>query len=972
MERKDKKLKLVIFIILEIFVLLITNIVINNVLAFSKYLKVNKIDIFGYIFRTTNIKPFEPTLNIRFISSKEALITYAVITFMLLLLLLIQVIKNGRSLKKINKDIASDRLTTIKELKEQYKEIPLKEKKYKGKPGVVISRHKDKLYIDDVNSNVLCIGTTRSGKGETFLLPSVDAISRAEEQASMVFNDPKGELFTITSKSLEKRGYNTEVLNIFNPTSSMCWNPLTEIYNAYEKGKLDEAQNLANSFTFAIYLSKELKDPYFNEAAAKTVSAVILAMAKECVENKIPEKFNMYCIARLISELTTTDDDEESQSMLDKYIDTLPLTDPARTEYATMKTARGKTKASVLSTMLAGLSIFTYSDIARMTSKTNVNLNRIGFNIKERYIIEATDQTTKKVYKYYSPHEKYFTKEACEEMLDVKVRNGLAQREYTYTVDDIKSLDPFGYTDIHSHLRIKYNFKEDDIDSTLESLYASGYINNYRNAHRYYAFNQKTKYLNQIRNFEDKYYIKELLEKIDNGLEIDEEINSLDFVNITEVVESGDTKISILEITKENECIIPQKSEIEMQYLTEKEKQVYKEIVDRFLMNMLPNYVVVTEREIIKSTIPLVNTKEYVIQPGYKLISEPTLIKQTLEKKENDEIELDNFEYKITEAFENKPTALYMIVPDFDKSKHILASMFITQLYSMLNKKCLENANLRTDRTVYMFLDEFGSMPIIESMDSKITVNLSRWIIFVLFVQSYNQLNKYGDAGKVIKENCGTKIFIQSNDGNTIEEISEKVGVHTVSDISKSGKYLASDKSESEHLKEKRILPKHEIEKIKANESIVLRTSKRFDLKGRGIKPYAIYNHGETELIPRHKYLDNFKQTENLYALTSKKYAENNISLDSILYVPKYIQNQIKLTSNESVEKSYLSEEQEGNEDNIISNLNINDINIIKCVFNEIYGESQTKEILKDKELTLEYLEKIPSEEIQTILQNYK
>lgn len=86
----------------------------------------------------------------------------------------------------------SSRFTTLQEIKHQYKAIPEKSKEYKGGGGVPISRYKERIFIDDSPVNNLWVGTTRSGKGEMGMFPMIDIYSRAEEKASMVFNDPKG------------------------------------------------------------------------------------------------------------------------------------------------------------------------------------------------------------------------------------------------------------------------------------------------------------------------------------------------------------------------------------------------------------------------------------------------------------------------------------------------------------------------------------------------------------------------------------------------------------------------------------------------------------------------------------------------------------------------------------------------------------------------------------------------------------
>ncbi|MGB6408818.1 MAG: type IV secretory system conjugative DNA transfer family protein [Planococcus donghaensis] len=91
-----------------------------------------------------------------------------------------------------NDQRGSSRFTTLKEIRKQYKAVPELKEGYSGGGGVPVSRYKDKIFIDDSAVNNLIVGTTRSGKGETFIFPAIDIYSRAENKPSMVFNDPKG------------------------------------------------------------------------------------------------------------------------------------------------------------------------------------------------------------------------------------------------------------------------------------------------------------------------------------------------------------------------------------------------------------------------------------------------------------------------------------------------------------------------------------------------------------------------------------------------------------------------------------------------------------------------------------------------------------------------------------------------------------------------------------------------------------
>lgn len=129
-----------------------------------------------------------------------------------------------------------------------------------------------------------------------------------------------------------------------------------------------------------------------------------------------------------------------------------------------------------------------------------------------------------------------------------------------------------------------------------------------------------------------------------------------------------------------------------------------------------------------------------------------------------------------------KPTALFMKIPDEKDTRHGLAAVFVLCIYKALIKVASEREDLSLPRNVYFILDEFGNMPKIGKFDKMITVGRSRKIWFNMVVQSYSQLNNvYGEqVADIIKSNCAMKMFIGSNDIGTCKEFSELCGNMTV------------------------------------------------------------------------------------------------------------------------------------------------------------------------------------------------
>ena len=136
----------------------------------------------------------------------------------------------------------------------------------------------------------------------------------------------------------------------------------------------------------------------------------------------------------------------------------------------------------------------------------------------------------------------------------------------------------------------------------------------------------------------------------------------------------------------------------------------------------------------------------------------------------------------VASQFAERPTALFMKIPDEKDTRHGLAAVFVLCLYKALIKVASAREDLSLPRNVYFILDEFGNMPKIEKFDKMITVGRSRKIWFNMVVQSYAQLNNvYGEqVADIVKSNCAMKMFIGSNDIGTCKEFSELCGNMTV------------------------------------------------------------------------------------------------------------------------------------------------------------------------------------------------
>lgn len=129
-----------------------------------------------------------------------------------------------------------------------------------------------------------------------------------------------------------------------------------------------------------------------------------------------------------------------------------------------------------------------------------------------------------------------------------------------------------------------------------------------------------------------------------------------------------------------------------------------------------------------------------------------------------------------------RPTALFILVPDEYPTRHVLASMAITQIYNELIFQSSENENNCLSRPVYFMLDEFGNLPQIPGLPIWITISKSRNIYFNIIVQALSQLySKYGEYdAKTVIQNCHLQMVLGSNEEDTLKHYQDLFGVRTI------------------------------------------------------------------------------------------------------------------------------------------------------------------------------------------------
>ncbi|WP_152414848.1 type IV secretory system conjugative DNA transfer family protein [Metamycoplasma auris] len=127
---------------------------------------------------------------------------------------------------------------------------------------------------------------------------------------------------------------------------------------------------------------------------------------------------------------------------------------------------------------------------------------------------------------------------------------------------------------------------------------------------------------------------------------------------------------------------------------------------------------------------------------------------------------------------DDKPYVIFLCFPDHKQVFNFLISMLVTQIY----RDAIDYANSlpkqRLPRMLQFYLEEFNSLKIPDIADW-MSISRSRNILFLLIVQSFEQLKKYDEKGKdaeAIKSQARLTIMLETNSDETLKSLSNTLG----------------------------------------------------------------------------------------------------------------------------------------------------------------------------------------------------
>lgn len=333
-----------------------------------------------------------------------------------------------------------------------------------------------------------------------------------------------------------------------------------------------------------------------------------------------------------------------------------------------------------------------------------------------------------------------------------------------------------------------------------------------------------------------------------------------------------------------------------------------------------------------------------------------------------------------------KPTALFIIVPDEDRSYFQLVTIIVGILY----KDLVKFANLPENKGVLpvkieWILDEFANCPPLESIEALVSVARSRGMRFQFFIQSFSQLDQvYGkETSSIIQDNCALT-YLKTNSVDCAEAISKKLGKATIetSSINQSTDPFKIGANQTTSLLGRELLTANEIINLKYKTIIFPTIS----------NPIFRDTHLYSDVFPRYKKLEPIfreesvlkRLTNNYYTVEDmKRHEETNFSKNIESQFGKIdddfnkvIQTNIKGRGNVFKNNKVLNFGQllikKASFGNLIDSKNFLDKNIFQIKINKLINILEQKEIVSELDDSLKVSMILDKLNKQTIVNVYE
>ena len=147
---------------------------------------------------------------------------------------------------------------------------PKQHRDFMGKhhKGALLDGHSLRLSEDETSKNIVVMARTGAGKTSRNIIPNV--LDKRKAAASLIINDPRGEVFAATSAAMQRAGYRVIVINPADAEISARFNPFAEARDDIELEQIAEIIVRAGN--------PQDQDAFWNSGAIRLVSVLLKAL----------------------------------------------------------------------------------------------------------------------------------------------------------------------------------------------------------------------------------------------------------------------------------------------------------------------------------------------------------------------------------------------------------------------------------------------------------------------------------------------------------------------------------------------------------------------------------------------------------------------------------------------------------------------------------------------------------------------
>ena len=327
-----------------------------------------------------------------------------IVVSIIIFLYLIEPLISRQKLKN-NNEHGSARWATKKEIDKKFRKEEVSNINESGFP-VYYSKNNKYVWFDNETPHWIYLGSTGSGKSVTAVIPECSFIATAKVKKSVFITDPKGEIFSTTSKMFQDEGYNILTLDFRNPSLSNHLNILEPIIREYEEysyndklsinesdiKKKMEYQNIAiehlaqsnqliESISKIIMEDKTAKEAFWNNSASDLLYGIIALFLEEYADGKIDRKMITLSSIKKFQNSSMTD---KNQKLLKKYITEKAYGLKSKDKLLPVISSSENTYKSITSVFNERMSLFDDINVENITSDSDFDFDILG---KEKYII---------------------------------------------------------------------------------------------------------------------------------------------------------------------------------------------------------------------------------------------------------------------------------------------------------------------------------------------------------------------------------------------------------------------------------------------------------------------------------------------------------------------------------------------------------------------------------------------------------